>query len=63
MCLVDMVQNDDDTDPYSSWPAVSRTSRSATSSSMTHCFRYESVAIPYQNDKRQIGKELLPHLR
>lgn len=28
--------------PYSSCPAVSRTSRSATSSSMTHCFRYES---------------------
>ena len=28
---------------YSSWPAVSRTSSSATSSSMTHCLRYESV--------------------
>src|SRR5699024_1596199 len=27
---------------YSSCPAVSRTSRSATSSSMTHCLRYES---------------------
>jgi len=43
-CLVDDTgQNDDDTDPYSSWPAVSRTSRRATSSSMTHCFLYESV--------------------
>ena len=29
--------------PYSSCPAVSSTSRSATSSSITHCFRYESV--------------------
>jgi len=28
---------------YSSWPAVSSTSSKATSSSMTHCFRYESV--------------------
>lgn len=28
--------------PYSSWPAVSRTSRRATSSSMKHCLRYES---------------------
>ena len=28
--------------PYSSWPAVSRTSRRATSSSITHCLRYES---------------------
>src|SRR3569833_2159026 len=27
---------------YSSWPAVSSTSSRATSSSMTHCFRYES---------------------
>ena len=57
MCLVDMVHNDDDTDPYSSWPAVSRTSRRATSSSMTHCFRYESVAITIPDDKRQIDGE------
>lgn len=28
--------------PYSSWPAVSSTSSSATSSSMMHCLRYES---------------------
>ncbi len=28
---------------YSSWPAVSSTSSSATSSSTMHCFRYESV--------------------
>jgi hypothetical protein len=28
--------------PYSSWPAVSRTSSNATSSSMMHCFLYES---------------------
>lgn len=28
---------------YSSWPAVSRTSSNATSSSITHCLRYESV--------------------
>jgi hypothetical protein len=26
----------------SSWPAVSRTSTSVSSSSMTHCFRYKS---------------------
>lgn len=31
------------TNLYSSCPAVSRTSRSATSPSMTHCLRYESV--------------------
>jgi hypothetical protein len=30
---------------YSSWPAVSSTSSSATSSSMTHCLRYESGAV------------------
>lgn len=30
---------------YSSWPAVSRMSRRATSSSMTHCFRYESSMV------------------
>lgn len=35
--------NPDGTHPYSSWPAVSRTSRRATSSSMTHCLRYESA--------------------
>lgn len=35
---------------YSSWPAVSRTSRRATSSSITHCLRYES--IPCQGRKR-----------
>lgn len=29
--------------PYSSWPAVSRTSSRATSSSITHCLRYESM--------------------
>ena len=29
---------------YSSWPAVSSTSSSATWSSITHCFRYESTA-------------------
>ena len=28
---------------YSSWPAVSSTSSSATSSSTMHCLRYESV--------------------
>ena len=33
------------THPYSSWPAVSKTSINATSSSMTACFLYES--IPY----------------
>lgn len=31
------------TDLYSSWPAVSSTSRRATSSSIVHCFLYESV--------------------
>lgn len=30
---------------YSSWPAVSSTSSRATSSSMTHCLRYESSIV------------------
>jgi len=30
---------------YSSWPAVSSTSSNATSSSITHCFRYESSIV------------------
>ena len=38
--------------PYSSCPAVSRTSRSATSSSITHCFRYESEK--YIRDRPEI---------
>jgi len=34
------------TNPYSSWPAVSSTSKRATSSSITHCLRYESGNQP-----------------
>lgn len=33
------------THAYSSCPVVSRMSRSATSSSMTHCLRYESKDV------------------
>lgn len=52
-----MAQNENETNPYSSWPAVSRTSRRATSSSMTHCFRYESGCHTRDNECQREKKK------
>ena len=51
------------THPYSSCPAVSSTSRSATSSPMVTCLRYESVAVGRRQAALQTGETKLMSAR